>query len=363
MVILMAFMAFSSIPTTLAGTNFLTLYLLDTHGSNFLFRGGDSTIEGVFAYDTLVSEMNQLAELPSSFTMVIFNFLYNTTATKYAFILTELTYWQQNPTKGYSILHPLYGSTSSPYSLDDATIRTKAQNISAIDDDLPSLFAQVRGLMGNGSPIMIYTHCSCGCDRTGEFRSAYIIEFQGKNLTQTRNINAQLINREMAFTNQYRTEWYCYYLKYTLSFDILCKLMGPGVIVLLNCTVDVRQTLVSYWNSGGSFYMQWSVAVSNLNRTASIPLIYLYAGTSTAGIVSAWQYSFASSPYVLPPSYHPGLGARETFEWRYIIKDLNPVYLLAVKPDICIMAAQPYPAPDFTCHVTILQSVTGIWYF
>lgn len=238
------------------------------------------------------------------------------------------------------------------------------KNISKVGDDLPYLFGQVRRLLldTSSTPVVIFAHCTCGCDRTGEFSAAYAMQYLGATLTEARNTNVQLIKREMFYTNQYATSWYCFYLKYELAYNLTCELMGPGAIPLPTCSVVAEQHRVSYWNQGGAFYSQWSVSVTNTNQTAAIPSVTLYSMTPTSEVSNAWGYTITpGSPVITSPAHQRGLAAGQTYEWGYITKGVNPLPFLVVSPTICLNTEQPNPEVDDSCHLTLSQSVSNTW--
>ena len=61
-------------------------------------------------------------------------------------------------------------------------------------------------------PLVIFGHCSCGCDRTGEFFGAYYMRYQGWNLTRALTYDEGVPLRHIVYAYQVAVQWYCGWL-------------------------------------------------------------------------------------------------------------------------------------------------------
>ena len=104
-------------------------------------------------------------------------------------------------------------------------------------DQLPTRVPQLRALLEHSTvpPTVIYLHCDCGCDRTGEVMGSYAMQYLGKSWSDTCKWNNAIAGRPQICPNQHamqvglslaslplfphdqHEQWYCLYLKMALN--------------------------------------------------------------------------------------------------------------------------------------------------
>mmetsp|Transcript_2326 Transcript_2326/g.5475 ORF Transcript_2326/g.5475 Transcript_2326/m.5475 type:complete len:278 (+) Transcript_2326:43-876(+) len=62
-------------------------------------------------------------------------------------------------------------------------------------------------------PRVIFGHCTCGCDRTGEFFAAYMLQYQNKSFVEAMTIDESVPKRHIGYSHQVAAQWYCNYLR------------------------------------------------------------------------------------------------------------------------------------------------------
>merc|ERR1712130_618491 len=81
-------------------------------------------------------------------------------------------------------------------------------NADALDVRVQALRAQL-----DGSPRVVFFHCLCGCDRTGELFAAYGMRYLNMSLTEAIQENELVAERHMYYQFQVAAQWYCEYLR------------------------------------------------------------------------------------------------------------------------------------------------------
>jgi hypothetical protein len=347
-----------------------TVRLLDRIGHNYLFRGGNPVDTGAFNYDGLVAAMNAQSPLPSGFKIAVINLLDPNTPSEKADIDAETAYVAANPTKMYEqILHPAYGAAHPPYESGSTTdynvtyVQDRAKNLTSFMDDLVAWLEEGRSMLVNqlDFPLVIYFHCSCGCDRTGEWASAYEMQYMGMNLARTRDANVAIIHREIASTTGYGAEWYCFYLKFQSGYDLTCQLMDSQSTILPSCQFFLNQTRTSYWPSGDGVVSQWLVTMTNTDASAFVsnPVLLIYRGLQPS---SSWEIVInATTGEVTLPAYTQGkIAPSSSYTWGYQINQISPANLYIKAPTLCL-ATNTVPTDDPSCHLSYAQSLVSSW--
>eukprot|EP01113_Clastostelium_recurvatum_P020432 TRINITY_DN2422_c0_g1_i1.p1 TRINITY_DN2422_c0_g1~~TRINITY_DN2422_c0_g1_i1.p1 ORF type:complete len:248 (-),score=55.75 TRINITY_DN2422_c0_g1_i1:89-787(-) len=191
-------------------------------GKNLLYRGPEPKENNTFALKQMVAAMDKQHPLPSIYTILDVNLL----TTETSDIEMEVAFFKANPKVGSILLWPTYGANTAPYSYSTAVIKERAINISQwMKDDLPTRMVTIRKLLETpvDPPLVIYMHCECGCDRTGEMSISYYMQFMNMTLAQAHKINTDIIGREMETDEKYGMEWYCFHLKYALNYNLTCQ--------------------------------------------------------------------------------------------------------------------------------------------
>ncbi len=81
-------------------------------------------------------------------------------------------------------------------------------------DRLESRVAQLRSLISTPAarPRVVYFHCDCGCDRTGEVAGAYMMRYQGWTYDAVVAYNDAIEPNQpgkMMCPNLWNLNWYC----------------------------------------------------------------------------------------------------------------------------------------------------------
>ena len=197
------------------------VHLVDVHPRgesphNFLFRGNNPVTDGHFNLTALVDAMRAAAAsecatlLPEAFLLVDLD-LENPSDPGF---LAELRYWRAHKDQGYALSWPIYGSaldvSKTPFEKRLVTKGTWA--IDGHADYLPERLAATRALLLNESaalPIVLYTHCNAGCDRTGEFIGAYAMSYLGYNVTTAMGEACRQCGRCPNFYATQSLSWWC----------------------------------------------------------------------------------------------------------------------------------------------------------
>lgn len=359
------------LPACFGAADIPNVALIDKQGDNFFFRGGDAVINGVFQYDFLVSKMNAASTLPPQFYVIILNLL-GAVDTDQASIATERAYWANpnNTGKGETILMPIYGANRPPTDFDAGTVEYMARALTEWMDDVPSVLNVIRNILltPRDIPVVLFAHCTCGCDRTGEISEAYYMTYQNvKTFTRARNTNVQLIGREQVLQNLWGGWWYCYYLKYTLSYDVSCVFPDPEAIVLPKCEVSGTQSLVSTSNADGVVSTAWQVDVTSTDPTNDITGIrWYYSGSKRPTTVTSDLVSISGNQvYGYTPTLHP----LAHLQWGYTSAYTSALTLLIIAPAVCLGNPVPLRCPanyfgaacDTPCGVDFVQTASGSW--
>lgn len=60
---------------------------------------------------------------------------------------------------------------------------------------------------------VIFFHCACGCDRTGELAAAYGMRYLSKTFTEMYIENEDIAGRHTMYNNQVAAQWFCEHLR------------------------------------------------------------------------------------------------------------------------------------------------------
>eukprot|EP01095_Lingulamoeba_sp_RSL-Kostka_P018006 TRINITY_DN967_c0_g1_i2.p1 TRINITY_DN967_c0_g1~~TRINITY_DN967_c0_g1_i2.p1 ORF type:complete len:320 (+),score=62.40 TRINITY_DN967_c0_g1_i2:51-962(+) len=210
------------------------------NSNNFLFRGGKIVNDnGVFTYSELklmlqLQAMRKNIKLQDDFYLIDICLLNEGDPV----VDVEREFFEKNPHLGEFIWYPILGLSENnisdvynnrtnnnimidqPRDFPDDEIELVAK--SWLDwgnfDDLPNRLENVHHLLNNlkkDKPVVIYVHCRCGCDRTGEFFASYYMKYQQKTYTEAMKYDLTIHDRYIVYENQLMTQWYCEYLFYT----------------------------------------------------------------------------------------------------------------------------------------------------
>jgi hypothetical protein len=201
--------------------------------NNFYFRGNMpvNDTSKTFQYDLLQQYFSQRAEaaglvFPEENYLVdiIFN---NPIDSKKA----EKEFWKNNPDKGKAVNWVLFGNIIPPSTVPEDQLENWCINdnttVWAIDQ-IPTRIETLHKWMADNStgvPQVFYTHCSAGCDRTGEFVGSYRTRFMldsvpFQNITGVYALDVSECGRPPNFYSTTALEWYCYTYQFQFNKDI-----------------------------------------------------------------------------------------------------------------------------------------------
>lgn len=194
--------------------------LLDynTDTGAFLFRGNMPVANNALVYQQLLTAMRKASPgtpMADKVFVVDISLVNEVIPAEANDLKIEKNFWQQNPTLGKLINHPVYGSLTSPNDYPSAVRKQleKIPTVSKIDDLLLDLQALLKTPQMSGIPLAIYVHCEAGKDRTGEVAAAYAMKYQGVSYAAA-YANANLIaERDISKYSKNELQWYAYYLK------------------------------------------------------------------------------------------------------------------------------------------------------
>ncbi|MGY4534167.1 hypothetical protein ACVW0Y_003305 [Pseudomonas sp. TE3786] len=190
----------------------------DSNTGNFLFRGNMPISNKAFSYQQLVAAMRNASPgvpLPDKVYLIDVSLVNSINPAEAADLKIEQGFWQQNPTLGKLINHPVYGSITSPNDYPSALRKRleKIPTISRIDDLVVDLQALLKMPQMSGVTLAIYVHCEAGKDRTGEVAAAYAMKYLGSSYAKAyANANA-IAKRAISQFSRNELQWYAYYLK------------------------------------------------------------------------------------------------------------------------------------------------------
>jgi len=202
---------------------------------NFLFRGNepkttDANGNDIFAYDLLVTYLKNTTiyqanfELPASFYIIDIKLVYDTDPTPDGDIDLEVSFFAANPNLGEEITHQVLGDIDDPSFWPDFIVDDLAESLASWqDDDLPDYIPSINALLNtpNDQPTVIYFHCECGCDRTGEIGASYAMKYRNYTYPQAIQWDEDIAGRIILPNHQFAVHWYCYYLLLVEGYDWL----------------------------------------------------------------------------------------------------------------------------------------------
>jgi len=201
---------------------------------NYLFRGNEPKIsvdgKDQFAYDELINCMvnNSLSlgvKFPPQFYLVDIKLTYNHTS-ELPDIDLEKTYFEANPSIGEFNTNITMGDWSDPHFIPSFERVRWATNLTDWQkDDLPARMELYRNILYTEMdvPLVLYIHCECGCDRTGEVFASYVMKYLGWSFKKAIDWDYQIAGRYILPQHQFAANWYCYWLYFVEKMDIDCS--------------------------------------------------------------------------------------------------------------------------------------------
>jgi len=207
-----------------------------TTTSNYLFRGNQPkiTVNGttVFSYDLLKLYLQNTSlesgfKLPDDYYLIDIKYLYfMDDPEEKGDVILETNFFKANPSLGEARFEQIFGDDSDPNAEDADQREKKAVNLGLWQhDNLPARIPLLRELLftQGKKPIVIYFHCECGCDRTGEVGASYAMKFLGKTYREAMEWDNKIAGRPIFTNNKRAVAWYCYYLSFVEAKDVQCN--------------------------------------------------------------------------------------------------------------------------------------------
>lgn len=211
--------------------------------NNFLFRGNEPKISvngnDEFAYDLLKQYLTNASvtqaniQLPSDFYLIDIKYVYDTIDPfEKKDIKLEEHFFNSNPTLGEYYTHVILGDFDDPSTYsnnnnnNNATLTAKARALSQWQhDDLPGYIPTIKQFLYTkwAQPTVIYLHCECGCDRTGEVAASYAMKYLNQTYPDVIAWDDSIAGRPILPNHQLAIEWYCYYLSIVEGMQLNCK--------------------------------------------------------------------------------------------------------------------------------------------
>jgi len=215
---------------------FLDRTPVDSGINNYLFRGNEPKIQvngtDVVAYDLLKSYLGNASlhqgqfQLPKEYYLIDIKYVYDDIdPIERADVIMEENFFKANPTYGEYHTHIILGDLDDPTLMPNKTVIERAKNLSSWQhDNLPVYIPSLYQLLytKRAQPTVIYFHCECGCDRTGEIGGSYAMKYLGRNYKQTTAWNDIIARRPILPNHQFAIHWYCLYLALAENMPIEC---------------------------------------------------------------------------------------------------------------------------------------------
>eukprot|EP01132_Coremiostelium_polycephalum_P002886 gene2886-3587_t len=209
--------------------------ILDNGYINYFFRGNEpkrtfSNGTTVFAYDDLVeyilnNSRNVGVTIPDEFYIIDIKLITGPLPSEMPDIRLERDFFAANPQLGQYGQNRTLGDLVDPNILPESDMIHLAKTLPKWQlDNLPKRMAQYKQILNTPRhlPTVLYVHCECGCDRTGEVMAAYVMKYQGWSFEKAITWDYAIAGRKITIVNQWAAQWYCLYLKYGEGQDIDC---------------------------------------------------------------------------------------------------------------------------------------------
>lgn len=217
--------------------------MVDSFGHNVLLRGSIPVgKDGAFVYDELRAEIEVLLpELKGQKFHLIDVSLLGTMEGEMPDVDTEAKFFDGHPELGSFVWWPLWGTNTSAVwkacqskeiplrdcenpTMQPAVYRDRRQGhvveilaneflVDKMSDRLVERTSQLRAWLTDTTtrsiPTLIYFHCECGCDRTGELAAAYNMRYHNMSFTDAIDADVALIQRTIGYCNQVAVQYLC----------------------------------------------------------------------------------------------------------------------------------------------------------
>lgn len=217
---------------------------IDKLGNNFLFRGSEPLDKNNhFVWNKLRKTFKRICEKMGVIFPEVYQLIDISLDThERSHIKHERRFFENHPKLGKFINWPTHGLNRStifnncvnlgfkgewcqnpsmqPRNFSTDIVKSLAKNYGkglGSVDDLIGRTDKLRYLLLKSQliPQVIYIHCECGCDRTGEMSATYYMRWLGWNLTRSLNYDVTVPDRNIGYKNQVAAQWYCEHLYYS----------------------------------------------------------------------------------------------------------------------------------------------------
>lgn len=196
--------------------------------TNLLVRGGNPVVGSNGSFDPAAMQAALAAAakaagvaMPAKYVLVdidLENFDQTNSADR-GHGVAEFSFFAKNPAAGSYRFWQTVGTSAnaSDPSLPAAVVSYLAHSFPAWQSDqLPARVAALRQLLTSadpsGLPRVVFFHCDCGCDRTGEMGGAYWLAQMNVPFATVIERNTDIAGRPMLCNNFLALQWYCLYL-------------------------------------------------------------------------------------------------------------------------------------------------------
>jgi hypothetical protein len=209
------------------------VHLIDTFGNNMLFRGGSPEVDKSFSFSTLVASLELAAKqlnatLPSRYFTIVIN-VENLDTTGFTSedgtnVVSEHAFFANNSALGQFYFWHMVGTSSHPAAslFDGQRDWLAATYADWGTDKLVSRVETLRTMLTSQNspiPLVIFFHCDCGCDRTGQLAGAYAMRFHNASWDQVVATNRQVAGRPQLCPTHHQMQWYCVYANSVLNIS------------------------------------------------------------------------------------------------------------------------------------------------
>ncbi|EGC32956.1 hypothetical protein DICPUDRAFT_155043 [Dictyostelium purpureum] len=219
-------------------------YQLPNGNTNYFFRGNEpkKTLSNginksnystaILAYDDLVEYMRNNSQtvygitLPDQFYIIDIKLVTGPLPSELKDVELEQNFFAAEPQLGEFHMNQTFGDIIDPQFVSKDNLEKYATSLPTWSkDNLPLRMRDYHNILitQRDLPVVLYVHCECGCDRTGEVMASYVMRFKGWNLEKALEWDFQIAGRVINFANRWAAQWYCLYLYYVEKFDIDCN--------------------------------------------------------------------------------------------------------------------------------------------
>jgi protein-tyrosine phosphatase len=137
----------------------------------------------------------------------------------------EENFFKANPSLGEAHMKQIFGDLTSPAVLPRSYVEEQAKTLDTWQIDhlptyIPSLNKMLKTKGPQGVPTVIYFHCECGCDRTGEIAGSYAMKYLNMTYVQAYAWDDEVAGRWILPNHNWALEWYCEYLNYVEGMKV-----------------------------------------------------------------------------------------------------------------------------------------------